>query len=126
MLNKRLHSRISLKVLAELSSRSNTLYKGYAKNFSFGGMFLNCAQAVYLPSKHICRLRIFFSETDEGRIVELKCRCIRTNEEGFAVRFVSITQDHYALLQELIREQTDEAEKLFEENLKNSPFLIGD
>lgn len=88
---RRKHTRLPLKMKAELIFEDGSTFEGQTRDISFGGAFLCCQTAMPSPLKGSNGvLKIIFQNGTADNALEIECFHVRSGKKGIAVQFKAI------------------------------------
>lgn len=112
-MEKRRFSRIALKMPAKLNIDENMYSFQTIDNLSVGGCSLD--MALTLPPGTVCQLWIPLDSTNPGLGVDVQGEVMRCTGKTIGIRFNTITPDSLFHLQNLIRYNAPEPDRISEE-----------
>ncbi len=121
-MEKRKHTRLQVKVSAELRCSDGSSFQGVTRNLSFSGAYINLTEEHQPQSGDTCDLFLFIGENPEYITIKFKCDILRAEKEGVGLKYRYVEIDGYHHFEQLMINSSPEPHKLLEE-LRHSPGL---
>lgn len=122
---RRKHTRLPLKMKAELIFEDGSTFQGQTSDISFGGAFLCCQPAMPSPSQGSNGvLKIIFQSGLSDDVIKIECFHVRSDNKGIAVQFTAIDITAYNTFEKMMIYNAPDPEILSEELDKNPGLLI--
>lgn len=119
-MNNRKHTRLPIKVMAELLFDDLRLYHGTTQNLSFGGAYIQLATQHDVPPENYCQLTLVLREKPERTAIQIKCEVVHADKNGVGLRIHAINIDDYKDFKQLLLSHTPAPIVLLDE-LRNNP-----
>jgi c-di-GMP-binding flagellar brake protein YcgR len=119
--DKRRFSRIFFKVPVELTVADTSYTIEQIANLSIGGCLLKIEDD--LPVGSDCKIAILLEETPHDLRVEVNGKIVRSDAETVGIKFTRINPDDLIHLQNIIRYNAEDPDKISEE-IKQHPGLL--
>ena len=119
--DKRRFTRIPFKVETEMKAHGTSYRAEEITNLSIGGCSLPVTSD--LRPGTLCRLKISLSGTSSELTVRVEGEVVRTDTDTVAIKFTGIDPDSLFLLQNIIRYNAPEAERI-ENEIQDHPGLV--
>jgi len=133
--NRREFTRVPFHVKTRIATDKKTYVVDKMRDLSLGGCFLPASEpTVWGPQEDIdagkpCTVTIELSGTTTGLKVDIAGTIVRVNEGGIAVEFTAITPENLYHLQNIIRYNAMDADRIdqeFREHLSRNRHGTGD
>jgi len=119
--DKRRFTRIPFKVEAEMTAQGTSYRAEGITNLSIGGCSLPVTSDLRPGTP--CRLILSLSGTSSELTVRIEGEVVRTDTDTVAIKFTGIDPDSLFLLQNIIRYNAPEAERI-ENEIQDHPGLV--
>lgn len=93
---------------------------GMVDNLSMGGMFLATGETI--PGDSSLEISIILSGSSSMLSIGLKGRLVRQNEEGIAVEFLEMDLDSFIHLRNIVVQNSDDPDAVYEEYCQSILF----
>ncbi len=120
--DRRKHTRVSLKLDAELQLDDSVTVTGKLKNISFSGVFMYCVNPTNIQVGMTGLLKIFLKTDPHINIIYFRCQVVRTTESGAGIRFINTDVEGYQQFKNLMIYNSTDPDTLLDE-LKKHPGL---
>ncbi|MEE2961225.1 MAG: PilZ domain-containing protein [Myxococcota bacterium] len=121
---QRKHTRLLIKVNAEVKTNSGLTLSGHTRNLSFGGGFINLDDTSncesYLGLE--CQLTLQLGSRDDPILVPVQSKVTRYDSQGIGLEFISTTIEGYWQFKNLMVYNSPESDGLLQE-LETHPGL---
>lgn len=118
---ERRFTRIPFKVYTELQTKDAVYKTNILNNLSVGGCLLPIGSDI-VPGTQ-CKIRIILEGTEEDIIIRITGKIVRVDSHSIAVKFTLIDPDSLFHLQNIIRYNAQDPEKI-EEEISRHPGLF--
>ena len=119
--DKRRFSRIFFNMPAELTVDDTSYTIEQIANLSIGGCLLKIKDD--FPVGAECKITILLNDTSPDLKVEVNGEIVRNDAEAVGIKFTRINPDHLIHLQNIIRYNAEDPDKISEE-IKRHPGLV--
>jgi len=117
--DRRKHTRVSLKLGAELQLDDSVPVSGTIKNISFSGAFMYCLNPANIPVGRTGLLKIILQPDPHINIIIFRCEVVRIDESGAGIRFINIDINGYQQFKNLMIYNSTDPDALLAELEKN-------
>ncbi len=125
--NKRLHTRLYLKINALLRLADGTKLRGIINNISFSGLDFHCPQPPFAAVGQSCHLiRLFPEQNPDGFAIEFACKMTRMDNDRVGLKFLSANESVYRWFEDFMRHHYVKPNHLLKEVRKHAPMQIKD
>lgn len=120
--NRRIHTRLALRLDVEVEVDGTVVARGYSRNISFGGVCVDCAPATSLAVKKACVLRMLLTDGPEPATITISADVVRIEGTCFSLRFRATDPDSFNHFKNIMVFNADDPDALLAE-LVQSPGL---
>lgn len=108
--NSREFSRVLTKFGVEVSLEGKPPIRGYTKNISMKGFFIECDH--HLPRGAQCQIVLFLNDQQDKMHIDVFGKIVRVEEKGMVVSFSELTIESFNYLRNLVLYNSVETEKV--------------
>ena len=124
-LNKRRHTRLYLKIDAQLRLADGRSLRGVIDNISYSGADFHCSRPPYGSVGQSCHLvRLFPDREPDGLAIEFECQMIRVDNDGVGLKFHRVNEAVYQWFDDFMRHHYVKPNHLLKEARQHAPMVI--